>query len=438
MSFLQLLDFVVPMIILGSIIGVTMLRRSWTGSMVSTRSSLVFFLVSLTFLSMIHAANNLLTSSNLIDSPLAGAYMLGSFIASISLVSALNLALGPYRPSSYFEFLAFAWRRRDPYILLFLYTIVMGADSLLSYFPWVTTVRSPSFAFVTLLYLAILLAFLARPMQRLLILFSQKLTAFLYVIMVMLTLTLILGGIYFQLAFPTNLQPLWDWGILALSLVFGILFLQAPFASGETLKKLLKDEKSTLISDTNRFPRSTSFFSHSLGLSHHQLLGGKFLLNIEPISQFEESVKAFIEESRYFGDRVIVLTHSGSSVQEMLQSRGDLVIAFLSPDTASIKLGPPNAVVLPIHNVMQISTFLATIFSLDQQQRFSIVLDSISYVSTVLGFSKAYKTLRRIAEVTTSPRVTVLALVDPQELQPVELASFRELLGKGGGRNMHA
>lgn len=170
-------------------------------------------------------------------------------------------------------------------------------------------------------------------------------------------------------------------------------YLTKPFTS-----EILKAEVTRRLEETRRVR-----FSGALGISHAQLRGRKMLLEFDPSTPYERSIRDLALEARSHGESLAVLTYGMSALHRALQGDEGVDVIPVSP----------NTIFSPIIDAHDGEVVL--------------IYDSLTDLAISAGFDVAYGFARNILERIAEPRITALFLLNPEAHQQRETSSFRSL-----------
>jgi CheY-like chemotaxis protein len=148
-------------------------------------------------------------------------------------------------------------------------------------------------------------------------------------------------------------------------------------------------------------------FSKHLGIEHSKLTGKKFLLEIDPRSDYDRFVRDFALECAFLKECTVIITSRGSSIRRTFE--GDQNIKFMDLERA------PE---------------LLPVFKENSYGPLSIVFDSLTDLALNGGpenatFQGMYKYLQSTMAVLDDPRITALFILNPSAHDPKDVASVR-------------
>ncbi len=145
-------------------------------------------------------------------------------------------------------------------------------------------------------------------------------------------------------------------------------------------------------------------FSRQLGVNHEKLTGKKILFEFDPSTPYERLVRDFIMESAAHTEPVIVLTKSGSAVQQVAQGERGVEVINIPPD---LRLSP----LLEKH----------------RDGLLSIVYDNLTDLALSTDPQNAYKFAQNATGLLSDSRITVIFLFNPAAHEERDAYSLRGL-----------
>jgi len=172
----------------------------------------------------------------------------------------------------------------------------------------------------------------------------------------------------------------------------------------------------------------TNAFSKSLGLDHKQLVGRKFLLEFDPVSDYEKTIRDFVAEATANMETTAVFTHKGSPIHSALSHEKFLKLFLLTQRVSVPTKGDSQTeMLLPADNSSLMLDALGKVLNTSAQGRMCLVFDSLSGLITSMGLKRTYKFLRYALEVLSSDKVTALFLLTSSAHDPKAISTLRGL-----------
>lgn len=145
-------------------------------------------------------------------------------------------------------------------------------------------------------------------------------------------------------------------------------------------------------------------FSHALDLDHTQLRGRKILLEFDPATPYERSVRDFVVECQAYEEVVILLGNKASVIYQSLQGEEGLEFIPIIPQ--------------PI---------LTPILETHVGKPIDLICDNLTDLIFSMGFQATYKYVRHTLERLTGHMSTALFLLNPNAHPSNETYSIRSL-----------
>jgi len=168
-------------------------------------------------------------------------------------------------------------------------------------------------------------------------------------------------------------------------------------------------------------------FSKTLGINHQQLIGRKILLEFDPASHYEKAIQDIVAEAIANAEQMVVFTRKSSSIHLSLHEE-KTVKFFCSTQQFSIpKEFSENEVLLPSGDTSLMLSVLDKTLKTYPHVAINVVFDSISDLVLSIGFDKTYLFLRYAVEMLSSPRNTILFLLNQTAHVSQVVSSLRSL-----------
>jgi hypothetical protein len=153
-------------------------------------------------------------------------------------------------------------------------------------------------------------------------------------------------------------------------------------------------------------------FSESIGLTHEQLRGRKFVLEFDPSSHYEKFIQDFINEALVNGEPIVVFTRRGSPVYAHLRQQKGVKFFCMSQQISGPRIFSETEVHLPLNNTPLILNVFDKLLRSHPEQRVNLVFDSLSDLLLSVGFEKTYKFMMAAAEILAPVTVTAVFLLN--------------------------
>jgi hypothetical protein len=171
-------------------------------------------------------------------------------------------------------------------------------------------------------------------------------------------------------------------------------------------------------------------FSGRLGLSTEQILGREYLMEVDPASKFEESVRDFAME---LGARQYVLfafTAGGSPVRNALVGLDNVRFFTMTRKVSYPKPGEsPDEVLVPTADQSVLLNVLDKAITSNPDLKFGVVFDSVSDLILSSGLESTYKFLKQANEMLSHNRVTSVFLLTLGAHTEREVSVVKSLFG---------
>ena len=153
-------------------------------------------------------------------------------------------------------------------------------------------------------------------------------------------------------------------------------------------------------------------FSKRAGMGNSFLKGNVFLMEVDPSSTYEESVKDFAMELLSANDIVFAFTSKGSPVYKALSQVTDVRFYLMSSDVSYPKpTGQPHEVLVPQHDHAVLLDLMNKTLGSTEGSGVGIIFDNVSDIILSSGFENCYKFLKQANQIISEPRVTALFLM---------------------------
>jgi len=168
-------------------------------------------------------------------------------------------------------------------------------------------------------------------------------------------------------------------------------------------------------------------FSKNLGLNHQQMVGRKILLEFDPESCYEKAIQDFAAEALANVEPIVVFTRRGSAIHSSLSEQKAVKFFCLTLQVSVPKEFSENEMLLPSNDISLMLDVFDKTLKAHPQGNINVVFDSLSDLVLSVGFEKTYRFMRYAIEMLTSPRNTVVFLINQNAHDPKVESSFRGL-----------
>jgi hypothetical protein len=166
-------------------------------------------------------------------------------------------------------------------------------------------------------------------------------------------------------------------------------------------------------------------FSKSVGLSHEQILGRKFLVEFDPSSTYEKSIEDFVKEALANVEPIFIFTPRGSVIHTALAEQP--IKFFLMSGVSAPEMVAENEVLLPANNPVLILDSFNKVLKTHNHANVCLVFDSLSELLMSVGLEETYKFIKYALEMFSSQSATVLFLFNPNAHDPKIASNLRSL-----------
>jgi len=153
-------------------------------------------------------------------------------------------------------------------------------------------------------------------------------------------------------------------------------------------------------------------FSKRIGMPHQKLLGRKFLLEFDPVSDYEKVVDHLARESMANVEPIFVFTPSTSPIHEYLANQSAIKFFLTSLSTSTPKSISENKVLLPAKNTPLILDTLNKVLETNADANVCFVFDILSELLTTIGQERTFTFLRHALDMLSSEKTTSLFLLN--------------------------
>lgn len=168
-------------------------------------------------------------------------------------------------------------------------------------------------------------------------------------------------------------------------------------------------------------------FSKTFGLNHPQITGRKVLLEFDPISHYENVIQDFITEALANVEPIVVFTRMGSTIYSSTLVQKSVKFFCLTQQVSVPREFSENAMLLPSNNTSLMLDAFDQTLKTHPDDKISMVFDNLSDLVLSIGFEKTYNFVRYATDLLSSPRITVLFLLNQTAHDPQISSSMRGL-----------
>lgn len=171
-------------------------------------------------------------------------------------------------------------------------------------------------------------------------------------------------------------------------------------------------------------------FSGRLGLKTEDIIGQEFLMEADPSSKFEDSIRDFVNELGSRQHVVFAFTAGGSPVHQALSGSGNVRFFTMTRKVSYPKPGEkPDEVLVPTADQSVLLNVLDKAITSNPDLKFGVIFDSISDLILTSGLESTYKFLKQANEMLSSGKVTTVFLLTSGAHSDREINVVRSLFG---------
>ena len=169
-------------------------------------------------------------------------------------------------------------------------------------------------------------------------------------------------------------------------------------------------------------------FAKQLGLTHKEIVGKTVLLEVSPVSNYENLIQDFALEAAANIEPIAVFSTRGSAVHSVLSRRENARFFLL---TQLVSAPQPNSIrediLLPAKNTSLLLDALNKTLRANSYSNQNIIFDNISTLVLSVGFEKTYSFVQYALELLSSKKTTTLFLFSPSAHDSKVASGLRSL-----------
>jgi len=162
-------------------------------------------------------------------------------------------------------------------------------------------------------------------------------------------------------------------------------------------------------------------------MTHEKLFGHKFLLEFDPVSNYERVGEDFAREAMANLEPTIIFTSSTSTVHACLAKYPAAKFFLTSMSTSTPKSTSKSEVLLPARNIALILDSLDKVLEAKADENAFLIFDVLSEILTSVGQEKTHLFLRHALGLLASKKATALFLLNPSAHEPKLVSGIRGL-----------
>ena len=196
----------------------------------------------------------------------------------------------------------------------------------------------------------------------------------------------------------------------------------------EKLDRKIVEEFGFLTTKSMDLLQHLDRFSSQLGLKHQELIGRTLLLEISPVSSYENLIRDFALEAAANIEPITVFTTRGSAVHSVLgkreRARFFLLTQLVSAPQAN---GSQEDILLPAKNTSLLLDALDKTLRANAVSSQNIIFDNLSTLVLSVGFEKTYSFVQYALELLSAKKTTAIFLFSPSAHDSKIAAGLRSL-----------
>jgi hypothetical protein len=168
------------------------------------------------------------------------------------------------------------------------------------------------------------------------------------------------------------------------------------------------------LSFTTTQPRPTDqkLFSLRVGLDPARLISKNMLLEVDPVMNYEETIRDFALEFTSEGYVIFAFTSKGSPIYNALSPNQGVRFYTLTEKVSYARPSPdPREVLVPHNDISVLLNTLDKTLNTNPQLKMMIVFDSISHMLLSSGVEHTYKFLKQANEMLNASKTTAIFLI---------------------------
>jgi len=168
-------------------------------------------------------------------------------------------------------------------------------------------------------------------------------------------------------------------------------------------------------------------FSNSVGLTHQQILSRIFLLEFDPVSNYEKVVYSLAKESMANVEPIFIFTSSTSPICNYLAKQPSIKFFLTSISTSTSQSTSENTVLLPAKNAPLILDAISKVLETYGDANVCFVFDILSEFLSTLGRERTFTFLRQALDMLSSEKTTSLFLLNTSAHETEVVSGLRNL-----------
>jgi len=208
----------------------------------------------------------------------------------------------------------------------------------------------------------------------------------------------------------------WTWGFLYTLLIIIGLILLLIFV----FKRNKKKTETTI-------EKKIDPFSTSFGITHEWVIGKKVLLEIDPTANYQNALFDFVYEAKNNGEKLFIFTSANSPLHSKFAGTKSAKFFLLASEVYPSKEINNAETFLPVSDLSVLLNEFVRIQKFRTKKTKTVLFDNVSDIILLCGFDKAYKFIRWLLEIPSSPKTATLFVFNPAAHDPRKSSSIRGL-----------
>jgi hypothetical protein len=166
------------------------------------------------------------------------------------------------------------------------------------------------------------------------------------------------------------------------------------------------------LTTTQPRPTGQKLFSQRVGLDAARLISKNMLLEVDPVMNYEETIRDFALEFTAEGYVIFAFTSKGSPIYNALSPNQGVRFYTLTEKVSYARPSPdPREVLVPHNDISVLLNTLDKTLNTNPQLKMMIVFDSISHMLLSSGVEHTYKFIKQANEMLNVSKTTAVFLI---------------------------
>jgi len=168
-------------------------------------------------------------------------------------------------------------------------------------------------------------------------------------------------------------------------------------------------------------------FSHTVGLSHDEIVGRKLLLEFDPQGDYEPVFKSLLAETASNFERTVVFTRNDSLIYSLVERQPAAKIFVMTSRVSYPKMESENLFLLPTYDTSLLLDALNKTIEAYAGSSFTIIFDNISHLVFTLGPERTYSLVRQALELMISDKITAIFSMNSKAHDQKIMSTFENM-----------